>query len=584
MGDGWYKCIMSCTATSSGSAGYGISFTSNSSNVTSEQTYPGQTTSDIFIWGAHIVEDAPLPKYIRRAELATINAPNKLPLLEGSIVAKAELPQDFSCEVPFAMPERDKYLFDAKSGNNRISLYARKSKNMIAHGAELQTKNLFLSSEGGLSTLSSVSTGISGIVNGIEGFDNALAFPTNDAARNAYRSCVLVSGNVYTLSCYIKMDDGSAPVPGGQSSGNDFGFVINGGLINSGYTVQLVSGTLYRVSVSYTATSTVTSSNNGIVKYTQNSAKTFRATGYQIELSSSVTAYQKTNAKVWNNVRTITMPDQIAAPTGGVFADKVFETTASDGTHSITGLYNPKENHDYLFSVYLKKGVGVLAPSIIRLTTSKGGVFNNIFADFNIATGSVIYSTGCTGNISDASNGWYRCSILFPTPEGKSSAQLEVSNLVHIQFTNNTFGSASSGLIYAGSNDSDVFAWGAQIQEFELTGSSDRTLLAFEDGTFPFYTAELTDASGNITRAEYAAQLPDGIHKFGMSWNQSKLALFIDGIKVAEKTGQFTLTLLPSISNLGSDYNSKNQWDGTISRLSVYPRKLDDIIIQTITE
>jgi hypothetical protein len=87
-----------------------------------------------------------------------------------------------------------------------------------------------------------------------------------------------------------------------------------------------------------------------------------------------------------------------------------------------------------------------------------------------------------------------------------------------------------------------------------------------------------------VTRAEYAAQLPEGAHKFGLSWNKEKLALFIDGVKVSEKIGQFTLTSSPNTSTICSDYNNKSQWDGSIQRLSIYPRKLDDTIIQAITE
>jgi hypothetical protein len=584
VGDGWYKCTMSCTATSAGSVGCGISFTNNSSVATIEQTYAGQTTSDIFVWGMHIIEDsATIPEYIRKADVAVINAPNKLPLLEGTVVAKAELPQDLAVDIPFCIPERDKYLFDAKSGNNRVSLYVRKPRNVIAQGTEFQTKNLFIGSEGDASTFSSFSAGISGIVNGIDGFDNAYAFPTNDVSRILYKNAVYVSGQVYTMSFFVKMDDNSAPIPG-TTSGTDFAIIMGSTTGVSNITVTLVSGSLYRVSANYTGVTTGNNGANGIQKYASNSAKTFRVTGFQIELGSVATAYQKTTAvKIWSNVNTITMQDQIAAPTGGVFADRILETTAS-GSHSVLGTFIPKENHEYLYSVYLKKGVGVTAPNIIRLTTSKGGVFSANFADFNIASGAVEYSTGCTGSISSIGSGWYRCSILFPTPEGKASAGLEASNSVHIQFTNNTIGTATSGLVYTGSVDTDIFVWGAQLQEFELSDPSSRTLITYEDGTLPFYTAELTDASGNVSRAEYPMQLLEGIHKFGLSWNQEKLALFIDGIKVSEKTGQFTLTSLPSTSNLCSDYNNKNQWDGSIQRLSIYPRKLDDTIIQAITE
>ena len=597
-GNGWFKCTVSSVATSTqaSSAGCGpvVGFALNNNPLELVvQTYAGQTTTDVFAWGLQAVEGTTLPEYVRSAEIATINTTNKLPLLEGTVISKAEVTQEQSIgRTLFNGIKKDHYLFDAKSGNNQVSLYARKPNNLFFDSSAFIDKNLFRGSEGDSALFNSITSGIILVKDGIANFDNAYYFPApGGISRNLYKTSVTqVSGDILTISAFVVMQDGSAPVVGAASNLGDFSLVISNALATDNITVTLVSGSLYRVSATRTI-STVNSSNNGVVKYSGQSSKPFYVTGYQLEYGSSVTSYQKTeyltatSTNGWASFNTKILPDQIAAPTGGVFADSITETSAS-GVHSVYNItFQPKEQHTYLYSMYLKKGVGISAPDIMRLTTSRSSVYSNTWADFNIASGTVAFSTGCVASIENAGNNWYRCSILFDTPEGKILNGGELLNYLYLSFTNNTAGTGYiSSTPYTGSVDADVFAWGAQLQENPFGDPASGTLLPYEDGGAPIYTAEVVNASGVMTRAEYQTILSDGIHKFGMAWSSSGVVLFIDGVKVAEKAAPITLTTMPSVSSLGSKNNNTSQWGGTIQRLSIYPRKLSDIVIQSLTE
>lgn len=103
-------------------------------------------------------------------------------------------------------------------------------------------------------------------------------------------------GKTYCFSCYIKMFDGSAPVPGGNGTSTaDFSLVI-GNVPSTVNTVQLVSGTLYRVWASRQITvAGFGQTINGIWRYAiQTTGKGFTATGFQFEEGTTPTAYQKT--------------------------------------------------------------------------------------------------------------------------------------------------------------------------------------------------------------------------------------------------------------------------------------------------
>jgi len=110
----------------------------------------------------------------------------------------------------------------------------------------------------------------------------------------AYKSDYLgVSGTACTLSVFVTMDDGNAPTftnSNPANVNNPFALVLGGSTPSPlTYTVTSLGSNVYRVSV--TATSAA-NTNFGVVKYAANSNRTFKVSGYQVEVGSVVSDYQ----------------------------------------------------------------------------------------------------------------------------------------------------------------------------------------------------------------------------------------------------------------------------------------------------
>jgi len=129
--------------------------------------------------------------------------------------------------------------------------------------------------------------------NWVIGFTNCVKFGDNSATTYRYGGTVSASTE-YTLSVFIIMDDLSEPFITNSSVGGDFSLNI-GNTIASGTNNPNVSmgNNIWRVSK--TSVANVTSSNNGIIKYTGQSSKGFRVVGFQLEVGSYATSYIPTS-------------------------------------------------------------------------------------------------------------------------------------------------------------------------------------------------------------------------------------------------------------------------------------------------
>ena len=132
----------------------------------------------------------------------------------------------------------------------------------------------------------------------VPGFTNGIAFGNNSVDRYAYKQVSIVSGSSATVSVYVIMDDGNAPVVSSNSTSGDFGLVVDGGIVDLGPKLNTVpiGSNVYRVSGYMTSIAGGASKNFGIVKFTGQSARTFRVTGIQVEYGTTATAYRPTTS------------------------------------------------------------------------------------------------------------------------------------------------------------------------------------------------------------------------------------------------------------------------------------------------
>jgi hypothetical protein len=123
----------------------------------------------------------------------------------------------------------------------------------------------------------------------IAGFSASIQFGDNSLARSVAKSASVTNGQKYLFSFWVRMDDGSVPIPGPPNNTADFRILTDSTDISTltNRLVELVSGNIYRVFIIWTATSTATV-NFGIAKWIANSNKSFRIAGLSIRAVATV--------------------------------------------------------------------------------------------------------------------------------------------------------------------------------------------------------------------------------------------------------------------------------------------------------
>ena len=154
---------------------------------------------------------------------------------------------------------------------------------------EPQRTNLFLKSEPTSAEGASSGVTYSSYTWPARGFTNAVVFANNATGRYHYGGTVAATTQ-YTISCYIIMDDGLAPIVSTVTNAGDLCFVLNGTIVASTATIENCGSGVYRISATQTSGAS-NLSNNGVIKFNTQSARGFKITGLQIEAGSYPTSY-----------------------------------------------------------------------------------------------------------------------------------------------------------------------------------------------------------------------------------------------------------------------------------------------------
>jgi len=192
-----------------------------------------------------------------------------------------------------------------------------------------QRTNLATNSEGAAATW--IVSNVADAGTPIAGFSASLAFGDNSVGRSARKPITHTSGTTYSISVFVQMDDGLAPVLGLTITSGDFYLAGDaGGVCTLTPTVANFAGSIYRVSAARTATSSA-GGLFGVVKATTQSARTFKVIGIQVEAAASASSYIPTA-----DAAVIRQPDVLTATSISPWYRQDEGTVLFEGIHTAT--------------------------------------------------------------------------------------------------------------------------------------------------------------------------------------------------------------------------------------------------------
>lgn len=159
---------------------------------------------------------------------------------------------------------------------------------------ERQRTNVLTNSDGLITTYPVKGGNIVQAVTPISGFSNSVEFQNNLTTSYLYKTFGTTSGTTYSISAFVQMNDNSAPNPTSNSTSGDFSLLISGEFATNLNVERIGTSNVYRVSGRFTSINV--NANYGVIKFTGQSAKAFKVTGYQLEVGAYATSYIPTVA------------------------------------------------------------------------------------------------------------------------------------------------------------------------------------------------------------------------------------------------------------------------------------------------
>ena len=332
---------------------------------------------------------------------------------------------------------------------------------------------------------------------------------------------------------------------------------------------------------------------------------------------SDATSWLASNASITANA--------VIAPNGLQIADKLIEDTAASIGHFVRPAPSPSitAGQSYTYSVFAKAAERTFL-QLIFVGAGPGGA--NLVAGFDLITGSAGTPSAGTASVARCGNGWFRCSFTI-------TASTTATTQGQIRLSQNSSNSSSS---YTGDGTSGIYIWGAQLEAgafptsyiptttaaatrsadvASISGSSFsswywqdegsnymlfsepvartdiRTPRSLSDGTF----SNRIDGSLATTFNSRFSVSGSAFNPTSIGYRTSPLTnALIQGFSVGSFTtclnGVLSSTVSPTATpvvnrlNIGSDSVGSTVITGHIRRLTYWPFRLPNIILQAITQ
>jgi hypothetical protein len=545
---GWWRVSITATATASvGGAGM-ILYFNNNNPTTSISNYAGQTTSNLYIWGAQFelgafptsyipTTTASVPRGVDVLEITGANFSNFWNQPEGTLVLEVQK----AYSATSAISQLNYLSANDGTGLNYLQFAQR------GQGVSGEVFRVELGGTSQVLMAAGAAAGSPGPINATNTpFRLGGAYKANDfaAAINGSDCGIDTTGSVPTLTQLQFVTVSSAnhirslQYYGVRKTNAELTRLTQLSTLDPALTLDLQFAldatyfsrrgpmpTFTRASsarfVGPTGLIQAASSNVPRIDY---DPITLQPRGLLIEeLRQNLTIWSEDTTQVtWAKTAVTATANTTTAPDGSGSADTISETTANSQHFFYSPAASITSGTAYSNSIFLKKGSGATAPDWVVIAFLSAGFGSKAIA-FNVSTGVFgVAGGGLTGTSQAYPNGWWRINVV------STATASGTHGSIYIGFTNNA--NTISTPIYTGQTTSDVFIWGAQ----------------FEAGAFA--TSYIPTTTGPLTRSADVCSITGAA--FTGFYNQTEGTMAIKLVKMA--------TYATNPSYLTIDDNSSN--------------------------